>query len=193
VSEIESGELAGDERLLVLKPDPRIASGVVAPSSGPGVIALVIGACVAIALVLLVLSALAIERWIDRSRSAMQDVSATQAEEAPTAPTRSIPPPDPMKANATLRGNPGAAFSADNYPVEALRRGEQGRTVARLSIDTSGTPVRCVVETSSGSSSLDDATCRIALRSVRFDPARDSAGVPKASEYKLPVRWQIPQ
>ncbi|UVO49558.1 energy transducer TonB [Sphingomonas sp. SUN019] len=192
MSENESGQSKGDERLLVLKSDPRIANGLVAPRSGTGVIALVIGACVAIALVLLVLSALAVERWIDRHRNAMQDVSATQAEEAP-APTRSIPPPDPMKANATLRGNPGAAFSADNYPFEALRRREQGRTVARLSIDASGTPVRCAVETSSGSSSLDETTCQIALRSVRFDPARDSAGVPKASEYKLPVRWQIPQ
>jgi TonB family protein len=193
VSETESGKSTGDERLLVLKPDPRIAGGVVASRSGNGVIALVIGACAAIALVLLVLSALAIERWIDRHRGAMQDVSTTHAEKAPSAPTRSIPPPDPTKANATLRGNPGAAFSADNYPVEALLRGEQGRTVAKLSIDPSGTPLTCVVETSSGSSSLDQATCRIALRSVRFDPARDSAGVPIASEYRLPVRWQIPQ
>lgn len=180
-----------DERLLVLRPDPRVG-GATAPRTGSGMIAIVIVACVVLALVLLVLSALAIDRWIDRHRNALKDVSASQAGQLPPAPARSIPPPDPMKANATLRGNPGAAFGADNYPVEALRRGEQGRTVARLSIDASGTPIRCVLETSSGSASLDEATCRIGLRSVRFDPARDSAGVPKASEYKLPVRWQIP-
>lgn len=79
------------------------------------------------------------------------------------------------------------------YPVESIRREEQGRTVARLSIDASGTPVGCIIAISSGYSRLDERTCEIAIKRVRFDPARDGRGVAIASTYTLPVRWVLPE
>lgn len=99
---------------------------------------------------------------------------------------------DRSQAGVALRGNPGAYFGSDAYPADAMRAGEQGRTVARLGIDPSGTPIACAIETSSGSRSLDAATCTIALRRVQFTPARDAEGRAIASTYRLPVRWVLP-
>jgi TonB family protein len=113
--------------------------------------------------------------------------------EPASLPPNRIPPVDPAKARLPLRGNPGAAFVSDAYPDDALRNNEQGRTVAVLTVDASGTPSDCVVKTSSGSQSLDKATCRVALRRVRFEPARDKRGAPIPSHYTLPVRWVLPK
>jgi len=45
----------------------------------------------------------------------------------PLPPNR-LPAVDRSKAGAPVKGNPGAAFGSDSYPLEALRRNEQGRT-----------------------------------------------------------------
>lgn len=97
----------------------------------------------------------------------------------------------PAKA-AGLRGDPGRFFGPDDYPVDALRAGEQGRVVASLWIDTAGKVASCTVTGSSGSASLDQATCRIALDKVTFTPATDRKGHALASRYTLPVRWILP-
>lgn len=111
----------------------------------------------------------------------------------PTLPPNQVPPVDPAKANSRLKGNPGSAFGSEAYPAEAIRREEQGRTVVKLTVDVSGTPVKCAVKASSGFGSLDRATCRTALDRVRFQPARDARGAPIPSDYTLPVRWALPR
>jgi periplasmic protein TonB len=60
-------------------------------------------------------------------------------------------------------------------------------------VGTDGRVSGCTVTTSSGNSDLDDATCRISKRSVRFSPAKDANGNPITSTYTLPVRWQLPK
>ncbi len=92
-----------------------------------------------------------------------------------------------------LKGNPGAAFGPDAYPVESIRRFEQGRVVASLDVDASGTPDKCHVLESSGYQRLDDATCHIALNRLRYEPARNEQGVPIRAVTKLPVRWVLPE
>ena len=82
--------------------------------------------------------------------------------------------------------------SMENYPAEARKRGEQGRTIARLTISNTGRVTACRIEESSGSESLDKATCRIALARVRYTPAKNDAGEPVASTTTLPVRWVLP-
>ncbi len=89
-------------------------------------------------------------------------------------------------------GNAGAYFGADAYPPEALRAGEQGRVIASVAVDAAGAPTGCTTATSSGSASLDAATCAIAMAKVRFTPALDSRGRPTTGEYKLAVRWVLP-
>lgn len=113
----------------------------------------------------------------------------------PTAPPPAppAPPPAPRVSQAAgLKGNPGQYFSADNYPPEAQRAGAQGRVVARLTVGTDGRVSDCSVTTSSGNDALDQQTCRVAKRSVRFTPARDDSGNPITSTYTLPVRWVLP-
>ena len=111
-------------------------------------------------------------------------------------PPGPVPPPDRALAGAraTLSQNPAIWFGNADYPVEAIRKGEQGRVVARLSIDASGAPVRCTVAASSLSSSLDSTTCSILMKRARlFTPARDRNGVATVGEYTVPVRWVLPE
>lgn len=110
---------------------------------------------------------------------------------APPAPPAPPPPPRVSKA-AGVKGNPGRFFGNDAYPSAAIRAGEQGRVVAKLTVGTDGRVTNCVVATSSGSSILDSTTCSIAQRRVRFTPAQDQDGNPIVSTYTLPIRWVLP-
>lgn len=92
-----------------------------------------------------------------------------------------------------VRGEPARYYSMDDYPADALCRGEQGRTVATLTVDASGTPTQCAIDQSSGSRSLDAATCSIAIGRVRLEPARDERGRAIAGHYPLHIRWVLPQ
>ena len=58
-------------------------------------------------------------------------------------------------------GSLATLFSADDYPASALDAGEQGAVTASLRIDPSGRVSGCSVRRSSGSMTLDTATCRI--------------------------------
>ena len=108
---------------------------------------------------------------------------------APPAPP--APPGVADRPVARVRGNPGAMFGRDMYPVEALRRGEQGRVVARLAIDRNGRPTGCSVVETSRSASLDRVTCTIGATKLRFLPASDRIGRPVLSRYDLRVRWVL--
>lgn len=111
----------------------------------------------------------------------------------PTPKAEPAPPPPPRISQAAgLKGNPGQFFGDDNYPSEAIRAGAQGRVVAKLTVGADGRVAACTVTTSSGNSSLDDTTCRIARSRVRFTPAKDENGQPTSSSYTLPVRWVLP-
>lgn len=105
---------------------------------------------------------------------------------------RVVPLPDRSLALSGPSGNPAQWFGGDAYPPDAIRKGEQGRTVARVRLDAAGWPSSCVIATSSGSKSLDSATCAILMRQARFEPARDRDGGAIASDYTVPVRWVLP-
>jgi len=92
----------------------------------------------------------------------------------------------------SIIGSPGIWFGPSAYPVEAILKKEQGRTVARIEVDAAGAPLKCSVSMSSGSTSLDARTCEIAIASLRFNPARDRGGTPISASYTLPVRWVLP-
>ncbi|MGN6277881.1 MAG: energy transducer TonB [Sphingomonas sp.] len=91
------------------------------------------------------------------------------------------------------RGSPAKWFGPDAYPAAALRRGEEGRSVARVRIGTDGRPQSCRIVTSSGSDALDQATCRVAMEHAAFKPAKDQADRPIVSTWMLPVRWVLPK
>ncbi len=76
---------------------------------------------------------------------------------------------------------------------DAIRAGAQGRVVAKLTVGADGRVSACSITTSSGNSSLDDTTCRIARSRVRYTPAKDENGQPTVSTATLPVRWVLPE
>lgn len=93
---------------------------------------------------------------------------------------------------ARVKGNPGDWFPMDSYPAEAKRNGQQGRVSVQLTIDKAGAPTTCAVVTSSGSPSLDKATCDLAMANAKYTPALDAKGLPVASTVALPgVRWEL--
>jgi periplasmic protein TonB len=111
----------------------------------------------------------------------------TVAPPPPPAP----PPPrriEPAKARGSLVG---LIDGESDYPAAARRNEEQGSVSVRLSIGTNGRVTGCSVASSSGSSSLDTATCRILTSRARFTPARDSNGQPTTDTYTQRITWQL--
>lgn len=114
--------------------------------------------------------------------------------ELPTLPTPPSPTPTPadLSRGASARGNVGAWFPQDAYPAQALRAGAEGRASVSLSVSATGKVTDCRVVSGTGNAALDAATCRLATRNGRFEPARDAAGNPVATQMRLPpVVWRI--
>lgn len=109
----------------------------------------------------------------------------------PIAPN---PPVDDHHGPAMTRAsaNLPALFSTDDYPQAALRRNEQGVVAFTLSIDRRGRVGQCIIASSSGSATLDQATCDILQRRARFVPARDANGSAVADLTSGRIRWQLP-
>ena len=108
--------------------------------------------------------------------------------------TKTYPKPEPPRVSGPTasRGDLRTVFSADDYPVSAQRNGEEGTVQAQLAVDQTGRVVACKVIRSSGSDSLDKATCNILQRRARFIPARNAKGEPVASTVLTPpVKWQL--
>jgi TonB family protein len=115
--------------------------------------------------------------------------------ENPTKRVRPVPPPDRALAGRRpiFETSPASWFGSDAYPDEAIRQGQQGRVVAKLSLDPAGLPTACTVLSSSRSISLDRTTCSQFLKHATFKPARDRKGVATVGEYTVPVRWVLPE
>lgn len=160
---------------------------------GKSLMIAVLAACAALAFALLGLFAFAIagltgEVRTDVSwRSIHREAPGTIARQIAASFDRHYP------ASAKPLGNPGAWIGSDDYPAAALRAGDQGRVVVSVEIDTDGTPGSCIIETSSGHSSLDLATCQAITAHGDFLPALDSGGQPMRSRWTSPgVRWLLP-
>jgi protein TonB len=94
--------------------------------------------------------------------------------------------------SAKAQGNLLGLLSEEDYPASALRNEEQGTVTVVLAIGTNGRVTGCNVSSSSGSSALDSATCRLFQRRARFTPARDSNGQPTTDSYTQRVTWRLP-
>lgn len=95
----------------------------------------------------------------------------------------------PVKPAANLI----SLFSADDYPLEALRKDEEGIVAVVLRIGSAGEVTDCVVSSSSGSPSLDLQTCRLLWRRARFQPARDDKGQAVESAFTQRIKWRLPE
>lgn len=79
----------------------------------------------------------------------------------------------------------------NDYPSAARANEEQGTVEFELAISASGAVENCVIIQSSGSTSLDLATCNLVKRRARFNPATDSLGRPISAKSKHRLTWRL--
>jgi periplasmic protein TonB len=104
-----------------------------------------------------------------------------------TANAQAAEPTGPLPINA-----PGTWFSTNDYPIDALRREQEGAATVELTIDKSGKVTSCTVTQTSGVKSIDTVTCGILSMRVRFAPARDTEGRAVAGKWTRRVSWKLP-
>lgn len=80
-----------------------------------------------------------------------------------------------------------------NYPGEARMRHEEGRAYYHADVDVTGRVAICRITRSSGSRSLDEATCAILRDRVAYDPARDAEGRAIPGMDRGYVTWRLPR
>lgn len=123
------------------------------------------------------------------------DVTPAPAASSPASayPPLSSPSP-PAIATVPPRsatGNLQKLFRSDDYPLAALARKEQGSVTVRLTVGVMGRVGACDIASSSGSRTLDNASCQILQSRALFTPARDSSGNPTPDTVHQEIRWSL--
>jgi protein TonB len=95
------------------------------------------------------------------------------------------PPPPPTELKAIEK-----THSLPPYPALSQRMGEQGTTLLKVSIDTTGKVTECTVVTSSGSTRLDAAAVEYVKANWRWQPPTQ-AGKPVAATTEVSVKWDL--
>lgn len=97
-----------------------------------------------------------------------------------------LPTSASVHVHAAIRG--GMTVSTRDYPGDALKKGEEGRTAFRFLVNTKGAVQDCQVTASSGSTALDVRSCEITTR-ARFHPARDAQGNAVPESWRWAITW----
>lgn len=79
----------------------------------------------------------------------------------------------------------------DNYPVDALRSGEQGTVRFVVIVDEKGKVIECRQSDVTKLETLDPRVCNL-LRRAEFEPALDAEGNPMKSYYASAIRYLLP-
>lgn len=110
-----------------------------------------------------------------------------------------VPPAPPMAPVPDRGGRPPRAeaalptlFTELDYPSAAIRAGEQGTVAFRVLVGTNGRVSACEITASSGSATLDSATCALLAERARFTPAEDSQGRPALGFVPGQIVWRLP-
>lgn len=109
------------------------------------------------------------------------------------APSAAMKGPLPTPASPPVPLNKSQWVTPEDYPSQALRKGEGGTVGFRLIVDTDGRVEACTVTASSGSDELDAAACSYLSRRAIFTPARDAAGRPVRGAYASHMAWTVPK
>lgn len=112
---------------------------------------------------------------------------------APAYPAQSFPSPPAIATipPRTATGNLQKLFRPSDYPLAALARKEQGSVTVRLTVGAMGRVGACDIASSSGSRTLDNASCQILQSRALFTPARDSSGNPTTDTVRQEIRWTL--
>ena len=119
-----------------------------------------------------------------------------EADKPPAAARPNIEADVPLASVQTARrqrvGNLAQYVGPDDYPPEALRRGQQGTVRFNVTVGTSGRVVECQVTQSSGFQELDEGTCRLARRKLRFNPGRQNGRAVVMNAVPFGITWTLP-
>ena len=114
-------------------------------------------------------------------------------------PERVVPKPKRARCKKDTRTVPGPPkpcgsvsdwIVSSDYPVAALSQDRRGATKADLSIDDAGNITDCEVTKSSGTASLDEATCSLMRSRGRYLPGRTEDG-PAPSTVRMTFTWDL--
>jgi protein TonB len=100
--------------------------------------------------------------------------------------------PQAWIVSARAKGDLAALVTQTDYPAAALTAREEGMVEFRLEVGPNGRVTGCAITRSSGSTSLDSATCRIMHSRARFTPAMDSNGQRTADSVAGKLAWKLP-
>jgi TonB family protein len=122
------------------------------------------------------------------------NLAAHRCEDDEPSAATAAPASPPPRATVAPGRTPDlqALIGPDDYPEPARSLGEQGRVSFILDVGADGRVTRCTISYSSGSASLDSATCRLMRSRGRFTPARDANGDPATSRIDSEVLWILP-
>jgi len=104
-------------------------------------------------------------------------------------------PPQPPSPSRPLqvKGDRTVWVTTDDYPVEAIRAGQEGRVGITVRVGANGRVTDCQVTSSSSYDSLDRAACYYYAKRARFLPAQAADGTPVEASRADWVRWQLPE
>ena len=94
-------------------------------------------------------------------------------------------------ATADRGTDPSRWITSDDYPADALDRGDEGTVAIAWEVSPDGLPLRCTVEQSSGHPSLDNAACAAIMRHAQY--AALPAGQVTVRRETRRVVWRLPE
>jgi TonB family protein len=84
-------------------------------------------------------------------------------------------------------------FGFNDYPDLAIRKGEAGTVLARITIGATGAIEGCTVIETSRSDLLDRTTCSVIMKRVRYKPALAADGTAVRALDAIRIWWSLPQ
>jgi TonB family protein len=84
-------------------------------------------------------------------------------------------------------------FEFRDYPMKAFEKKWEGVARFELLVAPDGSIADCTIVSSSGYGELDDATCFLAAKRVKFRPAKTDAGQAVWGTYRSQAVWALPE
>ena len=101
---------------------------------------------------------------------------------------------DPAElANKVPPADMAGWITADDYPPAAIRAREQGTVTILWRIEASGKVEDCRIIASSGSATLDAASCNLIRSRAHYKPAVDANGKAAPAWARVSFAWVLPQ
>lgn len=97
-----------------------------------------------------------------------------------------------LKEGPTLEGTVMSLFSTDDYPWDAVKKGQSGLAHVVMLIDENGKLADCTLIATSGIAVLDAQTCIVLRKRGKFKPAIGADGKPSRGTLHQRVNWEMP-